>query len=173
VGRVGWGRRAVWLARGLESLFARRRAPPPTNLPHEGGGESFSDNREHAFQALAHIVVPDAKDAVAFGVEERGAGLVIGLALVVLAAIDFDDQLGRVRAEIDLVAGAERHLFAPVRVRVAFTERAPEAAFLGCHVAAELAGAGDGVGSEAQAPQALPPCGGGLGGGRRAVWLAR
>jgi hypothetical protein len=141
-------------------------------LPHKGGGKVVADDLEYTLQAFPHVVVPEADDHVAFAVQERCAGAVIGAALIVLAAIHLDDQPGAVRAEIDRVIDAEWHLPAPVRIRISVAECAPEGSFFGRHVAAKPAGARDCVGREGQAAQPLPPCGGGVGGAHEPVRLA-
>jgi hypothetical protein len=48
---------------------------------------------DDAFQIAQYVVVPEADDAPALRFEITGSGFVIGSALVMLSAINLDDQL--------------------------------------------------------------------------------
>ena len=76
--------------------------------------ERSLDGRDDAIEVAQNIVVPEADDAPALYFEVAGPGFVVGGALAVLAAIDFDDELfgaggevGDVRTYSDLSVEAD------------------------------------------------------------------
>ena len=94
------------------------------------------------FGVFEDIVVPEADDFVALGVEPGGAAGVVGNLVGVLAAVDFDDQAAFVAEEVDDV-GADGGLPADlVAVELPGAKDGPEGALGGGGVAAESAGAG-------------------------------
>lgn len=99
------------------------------------------DEREHAFQILGDLIVPETQSAPAEGGE---GSLALGIVLCVvgmLAAVGFDHQ-SRLRAgEVGDIAG-EPHLLAEFRsTEAAVAEMGPEQAFLGRHLPPETTGA--------------------------------
>ncbi len=98
------------------------------------------DRVENFFDALKDLGVPEPEDAVAFGIEKRGAEFVVARSLNVLGAIEFDDQASFGRAEIGEV-GADGELAAEFGVaQPAGSEVASEDALGFGLVAAQAAG---------------------------------
>ena len=122
------------------------REPPHPALSPRGRGvvgavageEQFlPDGFEHAIGIRQHVVVPEAKDAVAVFLDDRGSG---GVASgVVLPAVQLDRQPGRAAGEIrhkivDLELADELFALEPAAAKVM-----PEALFGIGLVAAEFA----------------------------------
>jgi len=87
-------------------------ASPPAGGRGSRGGllrERTFDGLDNTFQVAQNVVVPEADDAPALGFEIAGSGVVISGALVVLAAINLDDQPFGARSEVCDV-GSDRDL---------------------------------------------------------------
>lgn len=127
-------------------------------IPRKGGGfgrESFGDPLENAVRIAQDVVVPEAQDAVAFGFEEAGAFGVVFRSARMLPAIDLDNELGGVGAEIDSVA-AERSLLSPVDIGQCRTHGSPKHALGFGHGTPEPARTFNCDRRESQPPKALP-----------------
>jgi hypothetical protein len=103
---------------------------------------------QYAVEILQNVVVPEAEDAIALCVHDAGAGDIMGALLVVLSAVDFDDELGAMAAEISRIIWGKRRLAAPVQTWKGFSKASPEHALRIGHFAAQLAGARDRVGAK-------------------------
>ena len=60
--------------------------------------QGLVDCGEDAFGIAEHIVIPEAKHAIAFGFDQAGAGSVG--CVIVLPAVAFDDQTGPMACEV-------------------------------------------------------------------------
>ncbi|BAM89343.1 hypothetical protein S58_33470 [Bradyrhizobium oligotrophicum S58] len=69
---------------------------------------------KHTFDISKHIVVPEAKNAIAGSLDLPGAGSVLLLLPIMLAAVDFDHELRFAADEID-DEGSDLRLPAEVR----------------------------------------------------------
>src|SRR5436309_6534341 len=78
---------------------------PPLAVGRDRGWGAFARGHglkyyfNHPFDIFEHVVIPEAKHAVAVGLQIAGAPL-IARAVGVLAAIDFDDDPGLVAGEV-------------------------------------------------------------------------
>jgi len=94
------------------------------------------DARQNAVAIAEHFGVPEANDAIAFLLDYPSACGVGGF--IVLAAIDFDDELCAVTREIGNEV-TDRDLAAEMLFREALTQQTPQGAFGIGHVAAQSA----------------------------------
>ncbi len=86
--------------------------------------------RTHAFEVRQHLVVPEAYNPVALGLEEAGSLCFLRRQLLVLAAVNFDNQARVVADNIGNVT-PQRHLPAEsVPVDLIRSQDSPDA-FLG------------------------------------------
>lgn len=87
----------------------------------EGGGalagcraEGVADAKQDVVQALADLLVGDAEDDEALGLDLAGAGRVVERSIGLLPAVDLDDEFCGETEKVGGV-GAERDLAAPFR----------------------------------------------------------
>jgi hypothetical protein len=128
----------------------------PLSRMGEGGAQSASfgrvraremggDRLQHSRCVFQDVVVPEAENAKALRLEIAGADRVLLNAIGMLAAVDFDDELGGEAQEVGEVSTI-RHLAAELGVRKSLAKSAPQALLgLSC-IATELAGASEGTG---------------------------
>lgn len=116
-------------------------SPPPSRgreLEVLSGVQNLLDSFEDAWEVAAHFVVPEAQGLEAV-VEHVGVSFPVGVAVQVLAAVEFDDEGAFVTDEVRDVPShgflpAERH------AELSAAQVLPQQDFFGGHASAQHAG---------------------------------
>ena len=144
--------------------------PPPTPSLAGGGlgfvageGDFFGDAGQDAVGVGEDVVVPEAEHAVAVGLD-LARPVVIGRAVGMLAAVEFDRDPQRAASEVDDVASDGKLARELRRAKLAGAQARPQASFRIRHVPPQLAcNAGQSLFSQRRTPIPNPfPQGKGL-----------
>jgi len=106
----------------------------------------LGDPRIHTVEIGQHLVIPESQNAITFSLQKCGSLTLLRRRVIVLAAVDLDDQRRLVAHEIGDVA-ANRHLaaeFEPLHLLRA--QDLPNLSFCVGHVSSQAASAGIGTG---------------------------
>jgi hypothetical protein len=94
---------------------------------------------KHAICIVQDIIVPEAENPKSFRFDETSSSFVIRHGGCVLAAVELDDEFGRMAREIGEI-GTERDLLAPVNFGEGRSETAPQNTFGFGHFSPKCAG---------------------------------
>jgi len=92
------------------------------------------DHQKHTIWIAKYLIVPDADNAIPFVFDHLCSGCV--RSLVMLSAIDFDDELRAVTSEVRNEV-TQRHLPTKMMLPKAFAQHAPDGAFRIGHFASQ------------------------------------